>query len=363
MDLINNIFVSMVELSTILMFSLLLHLFIFSLLISGYLGEPLKEFSSYIISPKQNLLIILIFFVSFFLIASIKNNIIYLEDKVSITTTIENVKFEISGGLGTKTALEIAGTTGAFVVGAKIAASLLAKQKIGFYLKQEAPVGGTAAGFTATFKLLNRAMPSVPSSVDTVKVETGPIQIVVEEIKSTNQSFVEYLKDSFGLFNKISKNNLINNTSEDLNNEFNKFNFTVSPEDTAKILKELDQLKPDWKNQFSDFSINSPLEPDNSLIQFVLDALNNHLIINFITVYLLLMLLFIIICKFTLNKDTKFNRLEKYPLGIYFNKLLIKYLSFWQKIGKFWIFFIIISLIFFNTVMTFSTYQLILLLK
>ena len=179
----------------------------------------------------------------------------------------------------------------------------------------------------------------------------------------------EFFKTSYliskhlGDYKNISKNNLINNTSEDLNNEFNKFNFTVSPEDTAKILKELDQLKPDWKNQFSDFSINSPLEPDNSLIQFVLDALNNHLIINFITVYLLLMLLFIIICKFTLNKDTKFNRLEKYPLGIYFNKLLIKYLSFWQKIGKFWIFFIIISLIFFNTVMTFSTYQLILLLK
>ena len=100
-------------------------------------------------------------------------------------------------------------------------------------------------------------MPSVPSLVETVKVETGPIQIVVEEIKSTNQSFVNYLEESLGLFKQISKNNPI--ISENLKNEFNKYNFTVSPEDSAKILKELDQSKPDWKNQFSDFFIDLPL--------------------------------------------------------------------------------------------------------
>ena len=110
-------------------------------------------------------------------------------------------------------------------------------------------------------------------------------------------------------------------------------------------------------------TINSPLESNSSIIQFVLDALNNHLIINFVTVYLLLMLLIILICKFNINKNITFNRLDKYPFGTYINKFLTKYISIWQQFGNIWIFFILIPLIFFNTVVTFSTYQLILLLK
>lgn len=240
MSLIQNILMNKVEFSTIFNFSLLF-LFIFSFIFSRYLGYPLKKFSYFIFYKKQNLLIIFIFVFSLFLIVYLNNNIISLGDKISITTTHENIKFEIKVDL-IKTAFEGASNTGAYLVG----------------------------------------------------------------------------------------------------------------EET-----------PDWKNNFifPDFPINSPLESNSSLIQFVLDALNNHLIINFITVYLLLMLLIIIICKFILNKDIKFNRLDNYPLGIYINKFLIKYISIWQKSGNVWIIFIIISLIFFNTVVTFSTYQLILLIK
>lgn len=175
-----------------------------------------------------------------------------------------------------------------------------------------------------------------------------------------------FISKHLGDYKNISKNNLINNIFVKHKSDLqNNVNFTVSSEDKAKILKELDQQTPDWKNDFnfSEIFINSPLESNNSLTQFVLDALNNHLIINFVTVYLLLMLLIILICKFIFTKDIKFNRLEKYPLGIYISKFLIKYISIWQKIGNFWIFIIIISLIFFNTVITYSTYHLILLLQ
>lgn len=241
MNLTYNVLIYIIENSTILIVSLLLHLFIFGFIFSRYLGSPLKETFYFILYKKQNLFILFIFFVSLFLIVYLKNNFIYLEDKVSITTTIENV-----------------------------------------------------------------------------------------------------------------------------NKDLYNFNFFATPEETEKLYpKELDPQTPDWRNNFisTDFSINSPLESNSSLTQFALDTLNNHLIINFITVYLLLMLLIIIICKFVLNKDINFNRLEKYPLGFYINKFLIKYISIWQKSSNVWIFFIIIPLIFFNTIVTFSTYHLILLLK
>lgn len=357
----NNILINIAEFSTILTFSLLLHLFIFVFLISEYLGNPLREFSYFILYKKQNLLIKFIFVISLFLIFYLNKNIFYLEDKVSITTTIENVKFEISGDL-IKSSFNGAGAAGAFVIGAKIASSLLVKPKIGF-LPKTGMIGGTAYGFTA-IKLLDQTLSSSSSSVGTVIIETAKIEIAVKNNNLTNKSVYGYFVDSFGNFKKISKNST-DNTPTNLTKELNNNNYTASPEDTAKFLKELDEQNSNWRESFfgSDNFINSPLESNNSLIQFVLDALNNHLIINFITVYLLLMLLIIIFCKFILNNDIKFNRLEKYPLGTYINKFLIKYISIWQKIGNTWIFSIIISLIFFNSIVTFSTYHLILLLN
>lgn len=171
-------------------------------------------------------------------------------------------------------------------------------------------------------------------------------KISINIIEITNKNFSELISKQFGIF----KNNI---------------NYTITSEDTTKIIQELNLQNPDWRNDFivSKFYVNSPLESNNSLTQFVLEALNNQLVINYVTVYLLLMLLIILICKFILNKDIKFNSLDKYPFGIYINKLLTKYISVWQKIGNFWIFFILISLIFFNFVVTISTNHLILLLN
>ena len=130
MEQINNILISVLELSSILIFSFLLHLFFFSIIGNGYLGDPLKDFFNFILHKKQYLLIIFIFFVSLILIFNLNNNVIFLEDKISITTSIENVKFEISGELINNCFNNI-GAVGVFTVGAKIAASLLAKSKIG----------------------------------------------------------------------------------------------------------------------------------------------------------------------------------------------------------------------------------------
>lgn len=360
MNLTQNILIYILENSSILIFSFLLHLSIFIFIHSGYLGDPLKVSFECILHKTQNLLITYIFFVSLILIFFF-NNAIYLDDKITITTTIENVKFEISGEL-IQSCFNNIGSAGVFTVGAKIAASLLAKSKLGL-LPKTGIIGGTGLGFTVSFKLLNQTLPSTPSSIETITIETGPIELVAE---LKNKTSADLIVEHFGIFKNISKNNPVSKISDNFTKDLhNNLNFNITPEDTAKIIKELNETSPNWRNDFilPNFTINSPLESNSSIIQFVLDALNNHLIINFVTVYLLLMLLIILICKFNINKNITFNRLDKYPFGTYINKFLTKYISIWQQFGNIWIFFILIPLIFFNTVVTFSTYQLILLLK
>ena len=82
MGLFNNIEVNIFENSNMLMFSLLLLLFILSLLISEYLGELLKKSSYLTFTYKQNLLSIIAFvfalIIFFYIIGFYSNIIIYL---------------------------------------------------------------------------------------------------------------------------------------------------------------------------------------------------------------------------------------------------------------------------------------------
>lgn len=59
----------------------------------------------------------------------------------------------------------------------------------------------------------------------------------------------------------------------------------------------------------------------------MLEVLNLNLIVQYVTIYLLFMLLVILVCKLVLSVNISFNSLNKYPLGIYANKLLTKYVS------------------------------------
>ena len=72
--------------------------------------------------------------------------------------------------------------------------------------------------------------------------------------------------------------------------------------------------------------INSPLESDKVLYKFVLDTLNDNLILHFLSIYLLLMLLIIFLAKLNLiNSD--FNFLEKFYINNTLKSLIIKYIS------------------------------------
>jgi len=340
--------------------SLILNTVIFSSLRLGYLGKNLKENFNFVLNKRQNLLSIFIFIFSLLLLFCLNNNVIFLDENVVVTTKIKDSTFVMSGEM-INTIFTNLGSAGVFVAGARIAASLVAKHPM-HLLPKTGVIGGVAAGFTATFRTVTHFSPS--SNLGSTTVNTGPVEIKIEGLNvansenSVNNEYIKGLLDQyFGVLTKISNNKSAINFTEEKTG--NMCNISGNVEQTSKIVQELDKLDPNWKEGF----INSPLEIGNSLTQFVLEALSNQLIFNFVTVYLLIMLLIIFICKLVLSKDIQFTNLKKYPLGNYINKFLVKYISIWQTSGNVWIFLIVISLIIFNIVSTFSTYQLIILLK
>jgi len=75
--------------------------------------------------------------------------------------------------------------------------------------------------------------------------------------------------------------------------------------------------------------IPSPLEHPEFLINYLLENLSLHFIINLATVYLLCMLVIILICKLALENSSTINfkfllkfHIFKYPLGFKLNQLL-----------------------------------------
>ena len=123
-----------------------------------------------------------------------------------------------------------------------------------------------------------------------------------------------------------------------------------------------------WGNPYSPWTINSPYESESGLISFLIDNLTDHLYLAIISIYLLLMLLLIFICKFILSKDIEFKRISKikifkFNLGEKIAKLLTWYISIWQKSSYFWIFFIITTLIIFNGTFVISFYIMLDILK
>ena len=105
---------------------------------------------------------------------------------------------------------------------------------------------------------------------------------------------------------------------------------TGNKDETCNVLSELNKVGPYWKDKL----ILSPLEPNTTLTQFVLESLNIHYLLNIIIIYLLIMLLIIFMCKLVLNQNTEFNNLNKYPLGNLINKFLVKYINIWQTSGN-----------------------------
>ena len=324
--------------------SLILNTILFSLIYLGYFGNNIKNRFKNLITQRKNLMTVLIFIICFIIIHYL-NNPVYLEDNMIITAKIEGNAKQFSGETINAIFYQL-GTAGVFTAGARIAASLVAKQPLSL-LPKFGVVAAGASGLTVTYRLINN---SLPSNNNTGSINTGPIEIKIEGITleqvKSNQNTKNFLNEHFG----------INNLRLD-NFNLNQLNIENIPNlnlgGTSRTIQELNKINPNWRDTF----INSPLESDKILYQFVLDTLNNNLILHFISTYLLIMLLIILITKLNLT-NSKFNFLEKLNLNKTLKILIIKYVSIWQKSSHIWIFFIIICLIIFNIASLISLFYL-----
>jgi len=213
-------------------------------------------------------------------------------------------------------------------------------------------IAAGASGLTVTYRLLNN---SLPSNYGSGSVKTGPMEIKIEGITleqvKSNQGASNFIKENFGTIDlKLEKFNM-KPTNIWSTPDFN-------PEGASRVIQELDKSNPNWRDTF----ISSPLESDKVLYQFVLDTLNNNLILHFISTYLLIMLLVIFIAKLILI-NSNFNFLDKFHLNKTIKDIIIKYVSIWQKSSHIWIFFIIICVIIFHIASLISLFNLISLLK
>jgi hypothetical protein len=344
---------NMCSLLAIFVISILLHTFLFYTINLGYLGKDFKEKLKIFLVNRITLISILYFILIIIINFYVQTSVIYLDGDVVLTTNIKNSEIILSGDM-LNLILDNFGSAGVFIAGAKIAASLVTKHPIGI-LSKVGIIGGTGVGFTVGYKIVNKSIPNSFENMSNISIETGPIEIKLEGIKYasnvSNTEFKSLLDKYFGISKSIS--NL--NYNENFNINTNTLEIISNREQTSKVISELDKTNPNWRYIF----INSPLESDNPIIKFILDSLTNNLILNFICIYLLIMLLIILIIKFILSSNINFDRLNKYPLGNYINRFLVKFISIWQKSNNFWIFFIIIVVIIFNILSSFSIYQLI----
>ena len=287
---------------------------------------------------------------------------IYLED-VYIKTKIDNVEINVSGD-AVKLLYDKWGTTAAFVAGVRFASVILHKVNIGVAPKIGIATfsgGGCVMGYKIAQNFYNPVNSSITGGITT---KTGPISIemtlpnniatdpnnaqvlskkilVLFNIKLDSQTGFTSIKNTY----PDIKANIITTNSNAV--EISETNQSIN---TSQVLTALTEQNPDWRNQF-DITISSPLEPNSSLFNLFLDQLMNVTMLEFIILYLYIMFLFIIACKFIINinnNTTIFIFLNKFLIG----RLIFKFINFiintWKNSSNIWLYYISFTLILFH---------------
>ena len=329
-----------------------LNTLLFKLIQLNYLGSTLKNKFNFFINNKINLftLYLFLFFYVFFIILNYNINIVYLDDSaVYIKAQFNETTVELTGEV-LYLLLKNLGDVAAFTVGARIGAALVSKSSMGMIPKLTV-ISAVATGSTVNFKLASKLDLSNLSSTN----EIPKIKVVFEDsLKSTLEketltgNIQSSLNKIFNLENLNSSSNKFTKTYKD-----NITTITSQKEETNQVINELNKLDPDWKDNFW---VESPADMSQPIFEKLIDILTDQLYINIIIVYLLFMLTIILIIKLLINKDYKFEFLNKYPLGSYLSKFLVFYISIWHRSSNMWIFFIIFFVIIFNLNLIYSGY-------
>ena len=289
---------------------------------------------------------------------------IYLED-VYIKTKIDNIEINISGDV-VNLVYNKWGTTAAFVVGVRFASVMLHKVNIGVLPKIGLATfsgGGCVVGYKIAQNVYNPVNSSITGGITT---KTGPINIEmtlpIPNNIATDPSNAQVLsKKILDLFNiKLDSQTgftSIKNTYPDIkaniittNSNAVEISETNQSIDTSQVLTALTEQNPDWRNQF-DVTISSPLEPNSSLFNLFLDQLMNVTMLEFIILYLYIMFLFIIACKFIINinnNTTIFKFFNKFLIGRLIFKFINYIINTWKNSSNIWLYYISFTLILFH---------------
>lgn len=345
----------------IFIFSIIFNFSALTFIKAGLIGQLLKDKLANLLETKIYLFYTVPFFISLFILICLNNSVIYLDNKdVVVTAVVDNGRFVFSGDTF-NLIFNSLGSAGVFSAGARIAAGLVAKHPM-HLLPKTGIIGGVAAGFTLTFKVISNTFSTPTSTSGNSSIETGQITVKLEGLNiykpNTNSNIAEHLN----ILDKYFGTNKINNSNLNIKEFHNKLEINANQEQTTNVIEELNKNIPNWKDGF----INSPIENgdlDNSIRLFLIETLTNNLILQFIILYLMIMLIIIFTCKLIIEKEIQFNIIKKFPLGNYIYNILNKYIYIWRTSANIWIYLIVFCIIIFTFGSTYSIYQTISFLK
>lgn len=358
---LNFIITSILMISSV---SFILHFFLFYFIKIGLLGITIKNMFNFNLKENNILFIIIPFIVSFLVFYYIGKNYIYLEDKPLTVTTIANVGNTevVLTGEFIKLVFTQFGAATVFSASAKIAASLVAKSKMGL-LPKIGTIGGTSVGFTTSYLVLTQHLPSLVDTAAKIPTDGAKARILVEikDIKTltgetaAKDKAKEVLSKWLDPSDPLCKNKICNYTHKITENNHE---IIANNEQVSQVISEMSKTDPNWADKF--FTINSPLEKSEilniPLVRAIIDIISSNLVLQFIILYLLIMVVIIFSTKVIVENKINFDNLLNYRLGKYPHKLITLYVNIWKNSANIWIYYILFCLIFFNCISIYSLY-------
>jgi len=165
---------------------------------------------------------------------------------------------------------------------------LFQKKKLGT-LPKVGVIGSTASGFTMAYHVINNSFACTPTLVQSsINIKLGQLKNAI----NTTTTPTSLLNSLFGGIKIEGKIPL----------PMQDKTMRVSADQTSKVLEELSNTNPNWRDIF----INCPSEPgdnSNTLISLIFSALSNSLFLQFICLYLIVMLIIIYTCKYIIDNN------------------------------------------------------------
>lgn len=348
---------------------------IMNLILKGYFGNSFKlKISSQLKTNKfvlvKNLIIIYsIINIMYFLMI---NTPIYLESSTVVNVNLENAKVTVSGEYINKV-FENSGSAAAFIAGLRISAAILTKVNM-TPMSKMAFITGSGAGTMLSFKMTNDNYSFIKGTFSALKNASNlSVEVKNVEIITSNNNLSSSQNTNLIPRMELKSNETFFSKYQDMFSE--KFTVTESPTKDSRVIESLENFTNKKLNEIflhgdtkvtdnlidiKQNFINSPLEQMDLVTNTFRDQMINILTmdykLHFIMIYFVCMLIFLFTIKLLVDKNVSFEFIKSYPLGKYIHVIISKIITLYSKSIIFWIYYLLIFLLIFLCVSTFSLY-------